>query len=100
MAHVVSTGVKKDDYVFRWGGEEILVLLMTDLEHSVPVAERIRKEISKDPIVYKKEVEVSVTVTVGVSAFDGEKTLSGMLEDADAKLYCGKRNGKNRVVSV
>ncbi|SFG44551.1 GGDEF domain-containing protein [Oribacterium sp. WCC10] len=99
VAHAVSTCVKKDDYVFRWGGEEILVLLKTDLERSIPVAERIRREISKDPIVYKKEIKVSVTVTIGVSSYDGERTVAGMIEDADAKLYYGKRHGKNQVVS-
>ena len=58
VARAVTTGVKKDDYVFRWGGEEILVILKTE------------KEIAKV-----------------------------VAEEADAKLYCGKRNGKNQVVS-
>ncbi len=39
IARVISTSVKKDDLVFRWGGEEILVLLNVDEERAVEVAE-------------------------------------------------------------
>ncbi len=40
-----------------------------------------------------------MTVTIGVSAYDGTKTINEMIEDADTKLYYGKRHGKNQVVS-
>ena len=99
IAHIVSIGVKKDDYVFRWGGEEILVLLKTDIEKTIAAAERIRRDIEKDPIVYKKDVTVSVTVTMGISAYSEGSSIKAMMEDADKKLYYGKQHGKNQVVS-
>jgi len=99
VARVVTTGVKKDDYVFRWGGEEILILLVTEKETAKGVAERMRKEIARDPIPYKTDVMVSVTVTIGLASYEEGKSISDMMEEADAKLYYGKRHGKNQVVS-
>ncbi len=98
VAHTISTGVKKDDYVFRWGGEEILVLLKTDIEKSKAAAERIRNDIAKDPIIYKNNVSVFVTVTIGISLYSPSNSLEQMMEEADTKLYYGKQNGKNQVV--
>ena len=99
VAGVVSTGVRKNDNVFRWGGEEILVLLNTDEEKAIAVAERIRQDIEKDAVNYRGEVSVNVTVTIGISSYKGSTSIQDMMDDADAKLYYGKRHGKNQVVS-
>ena len=100
VAQTISTGVRKNDNVFRWGGEEIFVLLNADEERAVAVAERIRQDIANDSVNYRNEAEVSVTVTIGVSPYVSGATIQSMMDDADAKLYFGKRNGKNQVVSV
>ena len=98
VAHTVTTGVKKNDNVFRWGGEEILVLLNTDYEKTMAAAERIRKDIARDPVDYRGDVKVPVTITIGVSPYVAGATIQQMMDDADAKLYYGKRHGKNQVV--
>ena len=98
VAHTISTGVKKDDYVFRWGGEEILVLLKTDIEKAKAAADRIRNDIAKDPIIYKNNISVYVTVTIGISSYTSSTSINQMMEDADQKLYQGKQKGKNQVV--
>lgn len=99
VASVVSTGVRKNDHVFRWGGEEILVLLNADEAKAVAAAERIRHDIEKDAVNYRDEVNVHVTVTIGISSYHGGTSIQDMMDDADAKLYYGKRHGKNQVVS-
>lgn len=99
VAHTILTGVKKTDYVFRWGGEEIVILLMATAEQSVSAAERIRADISKDGIKYKNQEQVSVTVTMGISEYKEGITIKSMFEEADEKLYWGKKHGKNQVVS-
>jgi len=98
VAHTILTGVKKTDYVFRWGGEEICILLKANIEQAEAAAERIRKDIARDSVNYKNEAQVFVTVTMGVCEYVNGMTLKDMMEDADAKLYWGKRNGKNQVV--
>ncbi len=99
VSSIVSGSVRSEDRVFRWGGEEILVIMRTDKDSSVRIAERIRSEIEKQYIMYRDEAPVSVTVTIGVTAFEQGHSLKEMMDDVDEKLYYGKRNGKNRVVS-
>ena len=83
--------------VFRWGGEEILVLLKTDYEMSMKIAERIRAEIEYQTIEYN-EHQIKITATVGVAPYTPGSTPEKLFAIADKNLYIGKRNGKNRVV--
>lgn len=99
VANTISTGVRKNDTVFRWGGEEILVLMQTAEQQASDSAERIRHEIEKDTIRYRGENLVSVTVTIGISAYRNGMTIQQMMDEADKKLYYGKNHGKNQVVS-
>ncbi len=98
VARTISSGVNRNDYVFRWGGEEICILLQTDTLHAFEAAERIRKDISSDTVNFKDEKQVGVTVTMGVCAYQKGMSIKAMIEDADEKLYWGKRHGKNQVV--
>ena len=86
--------------VFRWGGEEILVVLNSPLENAVKIAEDIRSSIEYS-IMYLKDsnLKLKITVTIGVDSFKPNKSLQVMMESVDSKLYFGKRNGKNQVVS-
>ncbi|SHJ26489.1 GGDEF domain-containing protein [Pseudobutyrivibrio xylanivorans] len=68
-------------------------------QKAVAAAERIRKDIEKDPVEYKSGTNVRVTATIGVSEFTSGATIESMMEDADAKLYYGKKHGKNQVVA-
>ena len=99
VARTIQTGVKKTDRVFRWGGEEICILLKADKEQALQAAERIRKDISRDGVFYKEGEKLSVTVTMGICEYRDGHTIKSMMEEADGKLYLGKRRGKNRVVS-
>ena len=98
VARTISSGVNRNDYVFRWGGEEICILLQTDTIHALEAAERIRREISNATVNFKDEQEVAVTVTMGICVYQKGMTIRAMIEDADEKLYWGKRHGKNQVV--
>ena len=99
VAHTILTGVKKTDYVFRWGGEEICILLKANIEQAQSAAERIRKDVANDSVLFKNKTSVSVTVTMGVCEYRDGITIKEMMEEADAKLYWGKKNGKNCVVA-
>lgn len=98
VADIVSHCVREDDYVCRWGGEEILILVKTDLALASQVAERIRQQIASKEIVHNGKV-VQVTITLGVSEYRDGMSIQSMIEEADRNLYQGKRNGKNRVVA-
>ena len=100
VAQTIVHGVKTNDNVFRWGGEEILVLLKTDEKHAIETAERIRKNIENSPVNYRDEMSIPFTATIGVTKYTKGITFQEMMDDVDSKLYYGKRNGRNQVVSV
>lgn len=94
---MISGNVREGDQVCRWGGEEILALLRVDLDTAIQIAERICKGTASNVLRYK-DVDVRVTLTMGISEFRPEKTIHSMIEEADENLYRGKKNGKNQVV--
>ncbi len=100
IAQVVKSSVREADYVIRFGGEEILVLLMDVKEGmSEEVAEKIRKNVENKTIEFSGGV-IKKTVSVGVSEFpkDCEGKIWKCIKFADVALYRAKEEGRNRVV--
>jgi len=83
----------------RFGGEEFAIILPNiDIDETLHYAESVRREIS-DHIVKSKDVELSLTVSVGVVMGDIEMDDIDMLINlADKALYAAKENGRNQVV--
>lgn len=89
---------RKHDVVARWGGEEFLILCsMLNEENSRLCAEQIRKKI-EELIYHHDDIDLSVTVTIGVSTIRDGETVDEMVNRADKALYRGKKEGKNKVV--
>lgn len=98
VAGIVRSCVRGHDRVYRFGGEELAVLLPgANLGDAVAVAERIRAGVALDgePDADRGRVTVSVGVASVVpgSPADAES----LVETADGALYDAKREGRNRV---
>lgn len=89
--------IRGEDRIFRWGGEEILILVNGGKEIAKAVGERCLEAVRNTETQCKDDV-VKVTVTIGVSSYHHGDTQDSMIEKADKNLYHGKRNGKNQVV--
>ncbi|MCR6497467.1 diguanylate cyclase [Shinella sp. CPCC 101442] len=89
----------KGAHVFRFGGEEILVLSAGQSSlQALAQAERIRKAIEALAIPHKGLDDSCVTVSLGVALVSpAEVALERLLQDADAALYEAKRSGRNTV---
>ncbi|MCX7738442.1 MAG: diguanylate cyclase [Hydrogenothermaceae bacterium] len=97
VSNVISQSVRSADTLSRWGGEEFLVLLVnTDIEGAVVLAERIRKKVAK----LKIEGIPQVTVSIGVAQYIPGESIDNLISRVDNGLYDAKRSGKNRVVRV
>ncbi|HNY22181.1 MAG TPA: GGDEF domain-containing protein, partial [Treponemataceae bacterium] len=89
--------LRTEDFLFRWGGEEFLVVLRNcDLPRARGVAEKVRHIIADSPIT-EGPTSLSITITVGLSQYNGG-SIDDLINRADEALYVGKRNGKNMVV--
>ena len=90
---------RQTDVVGRYGGEEFVVLLPeTEKSDALKIAERIRLWVSSLSI-RAEDSTFNITLSIGVSALGDveSKTLSDLLNAADAALSRAKNNGRNRV---
>lgn len=99
VSQTISDGIRTQDIAGRYGGEEFVVMLYnTDISSAQMVAERIRRNIEKDELVYENN-KMHVTISIGVSVYapEQEMTARQLVEMADQALYVSKRTGRNRV---
>jgi diguanylate cyclase (GGDEF)-like protein len=97
-ASLIKTTIRKQDVVARWGGEEFILLLPgTPMKGGEIVAEEIRKRLQNKTYTYN-DLRLSITITFGVSQYDGSSDIEDCIKRADIALYKGKRQGKNRVI--
>jgi diguanylate cyclase (GGDEF)-like protein len=92
LAEILLREMRRSDCVFRYGGEEFLLMLTeADPAGARAVAERLRRTV---------ESEAGVTVSLGVASFHETMQEKEILIDlADAALYRAKQAGRNRVES-
>jgi diguanylate cyclase (GGDEF)-like protein len=99
VAEAMSTQLRASDTLYRYGGEEFVILLPeTDSRGALTVAESIRRKVADTAIVVDGQQTVTITVSIGVACFpqDTEKQ-EDLLKKADQAVYAAKNNGRNRV---
>lgn len=98
VAHIVQQQVSDSGYVCRWGGEEILVLSNDRLDYACETAENIRHDV-EEHIFCCRGKELRCTLTLGVAGHRVGNAVEDTIKHADSRLYYGKQNGRNRVVT-
>ena len=85
-------------FAARWGGEEfLLVFENADLAEARKQLELLMNKIHELDTLYEGQ-HVKVNMTFGLVC-ESDKDIHTLLKEADAKLYIGKTNGRNQVVS-
>jgi diguanylate cyclase (GGDEF)-like protein/PAS domain S-box-containing protein len=95
LSAVLLEGVRKSDFVGRYGGEEFCLLLpRTSLQAAAVIAEKLRLRIAETCISRK------VTASFGVSSTEnGARHPQELLEESDRAMYLSKKTGRNRVTT-
>jgi diguanylate cyclase (GGDEF)-like protein len=99
VAGQVMKSIRSTDMAFRYGGEELAVLLPAcTKEQASEVAEKIRASVSAGSL-RPGRFSGRTTVSIGVATFpeDG-RVARGLVDTADAALYAAKAQGRDRVV--
>lgn len=98
ISNVLKNAVRVYDYVFRYGGDEFIVVLSNaDTKVSHMVAERLRSAIEKANFK-SGEVDLSITVSIGVAVFPQHaSTASELIKLADKAMYDAKSRSRNIV---
>ena len=93
IANLLQSSFRAQDRVFRFGGEEFVVLLRsTTLDNARKIIDRFRTNVESHAFPQVGQVTVSVGFT-SVSASDSPVVTLG---HADQALYYAKANGRNR----
>jgi diguanylate cyclase (GGDEF)-like protein len=97
VATTAGTTIRRCDEIFRFGGEEFVVLAnYTDEQGARQLAERIRRDIEAIGTVSGRDV--CVTVSIGVALMPPGIRSEQLFERADQALYRAKQAGRNRFV--
>ncbi|MGU3537027.1 diguanylate cyclase [Methylobacterium sp. A54F] len=101
VAALVTGSIRRGEgTVYRYGGEEFLVLLeAVSIETAVEVAERIRSTVAAAAMPRDRTATSVVTVSIGTAAgrIGSEADAAGLVAAADEALYAAKRSGRDRV---
>jgi len=98
VAQVIRKTIRRSDEVFRYGGEEFVVILSNTKQGGAKfIAERVRKQIEK--LTVEIGTSINVTASIGISSSEIMKDVSETLDYADKALYQAKDQGRNRVIT-
>ena len=88
--------VRESDTVARYGGEEFAVILPeTEIAGAVEIGQRLNKAIRNMVIEYE-DLELKVTVSIGASSYNIDKSQKDLINDSDDALYQAKDKGKDQ----
>jgi diguanylate cyclase len=97
IAALMLNQVRVSDFVFRYGGEEFLILLAeVDVDQAEVVAEKIRARVEAAVIPLSEDRLIQVTLSIGIAAFDGHPDYQRAVDRADKALYAAKHAGRNQ----
>ncbi len=112
VAKTISENMRESDCVFRWGGEEMVILMNgANTTTAYNLADRLREKIQNSPCDIGNGQIINVTMSMGVqqinlSEMPGlnsgnifDKFESTALKSADERLYAAKESGRNKVVA-
>lgn len=100
VASRIHQAIRATDLAFRFGGEELVVLLpCCGSDEAVVSAKRIQRLLADLTLVSRGERLPPVTISVGVATYPNDGTTSeSLFRTADAGVYAAKAAGRNTVV--
>ena len=101
VADCCRSGFREIDIIARYGGDEIVVLLIeNNLDQAYQIANRFRESIASR--VFKTDAgNLSTTISIGVAELSKDMdNLTELIDTADRALYMAKEAGRNRIMTV
>jgi diguanylate cyclase (GGDEF)-like protein len=97
LSRTLEACSRKDDLVFRWGGEEFVILLPhTSLDTALQIAESIRAAVARITIPGLPRF----TVSIGVARHNQGESIDELFKRVDDALYRAKNDGRNKVLAA
>ena len=97
LAHLLNKRIRKTDRVFRFGGEEFVVIARnTSLQDALIIAEQLRVQIE----IELNAPDGTLTASFGCAELRPDETLENWFVRADKAVYQAKQQGRNCVVAA
>ncbi|HEX8595178.1 MAG TPA: diguanylate cyclase [Pseudomonas sp.] len=97
IASVLNKRLRSTDFIARFGGEEFVLLLpATTVTAGANLLDELRAAVELCPFHFKGE-PVTITVSMGFTAFRSAERSEVALKRADQALYRAKESGRNRI---
>jgi diguanylate cyclase (GGDEF)-like protein len=101
MGRTIKSLLRTMDSAYRYGGEEFTIILPeTNIAKAETVGQRIRAAIKSAQFFPEPGKPVSVTISVGVTQYSPQETVSSFVQRADKAMYISKQHGKNLVTAL
>jgi diguanylate cyclase (GGDEF)-like protein len=102
LSLVLQQCIRQVDTLARYGGDEFTILLVdTDLESGLVIAERIRRTVAETLLEGGRGVPIRLSISIGVSAYPNDsRDRDELLDLSDKAMYRAKSLGRNRVCSA
>jgi diguanylate cyclase (GGDEF)-like protein len=100
MCGEIKTIIRDEDELFRYGGEEFVILApFISKANAGKVAEKVRERILDKKFIYHEE-EIKITLSLGVASIpdDDVSDPTALVDLADKRMFMAKKNGRNQVV--
>lgn len=93
LSHIMRQSFRANDLLFRYGGEEFLVILNTaSAKNAFSVFERFRQKLESHDFPQIGHV----TISIGFTKMDTNILPQNIIDQADKALYCAKEHGRNQ----
>lgn len=99
VAEAMGAQLRASDLLYRYGGEEFVILLPeTDIRGALVAAESIRQKVADISVRLDGDQTIAVTISIGVACFPQDTdNQDELLKKADVAVYAAKNGGRNRV---
>jgi diguanylate cyclase (GGDEF)-like protein len=95
FANIIDMRIRKTDIVYRWGGEEFVIMVDDKMISATKLAEKLRLTVQK----HRFFKEIPVTASFGVTEHRKFEGVEDIMLRVDKALYTAKLSGRNRVIT-
>lgn len=100
---IIKNSLRSHDILGRYGGEEfILIINHAGIEKGTKVLERVLDNVRNTFFTHNEE-QIEITFSAGITSCKelekNELTIDNLVEISDKRMYCAKKEGKNKIIN-